>query len=179
MSTPLRFVLRYDPVFLELGRRLASGEWGKATGVSVSAALAGDGNERDLLAFLILLFGQPSSATRTTQYPVSRSIFMYRTFAVSAECVVSKEALCFGREAAVIGSLSCSTAFVEFRLGSDRLLSAARDENRSYRASLAEGDGERYRQKDETSSGGPIIVDAASDEAALTTTDRLLSTGRL
>lgn len=179
MSTPLRFVLRYDPVFLELGRRLASGEWGKATGVSVSAVLASAGNERDLLAFLILLFGQPSSAIRTMQHPVSRSIFMYRNFAISAECVVSKEALCFGREASVTGSLSCSTAFVEFRLGSDRLLSAARDENRSYRASLAEGDGERYRQKDEASPGGPILADAVSDEAALTATDRLLSTGKL
>jgi hypothetical protein len=177
---PLRFVLRYDPVFLELARRLASGEWGGLTGISVSAVLGSHEKERELLSFLILLFGRPPSALRTViPHELTRSIFMYGTFALSLECVVAGEALLYGRDAAISGSMSCTAAFVEFRLGSDRFLAAARDESHFYRASMAEGDGERYRSLDESKAGGPVVVGEAADLAATAAADLLFSTGEL
>jgi hypothetical protein len=179
VETPLRFVLRYDPVFLELGRRLEKGEWGRPNGASVSAALSRAEDEREALAFLVLLFGMPQRASRSSRFPLARSILLYDSFALSIDCVVAEEALSSGRAAALAGSLSCSTAFVEFRLGTDRLLAAARDEEHCYRASMAEGDGERYRRMDEIRQGGPVIADPAADTSALAAADRLLSSGTL
>jgi hypothetical protein len=179
VSTPLRFALRYDPVFLELGRRLGSDEWGKLTGVSIFAALDRLENERELLAFLLLLFGHCENAHRTVSPTLSRSIFIYGSFALSSECVIVGDALHFCRDFAISGSMACSSAMVEFRLGADRVLTFARDETHSYRASFAEGDGERYRRLDETSPGGPVVVRPADDADALILADRLLTTGTL
>ncbi len=175
MSTPLRFVLRYDPVFLELGKRLASGEWGRPTGVSVSAILADAAAEREVLAFLFLLFGHPLSASRLDCTTFTRSIFLYGSSALTAECVHAAEAPLYGRRAAIAGSLSCSALFAEFRLGAERLLTVARDESRSYRVSMAEGDGARYRRMDERAPDGPVVARADADAAALAAADRVLA----
>ena len=179
MSTPLRFVLRYDPVFLELGKRLGNDEWGKLTGVSVSAVLSRAEDERELFAFLITLFGLPSTAVRTDFPAFSRSIFLYGDSALIAECVVSPDAPLYGRAAAVSGLLSCSQGCMEFRLGSERILTAARDESHVFHLSMAEGDGERYRSMDEADPRGPVVVSPLSDAAAVAAAGRLLSGGVL
>ncbi len=178
MSAPLRFVLRYDPVFLELGRRMGIGEWGVPTGVSVSAALMGAEDERELIAFLIYLFGLPATATRTDFHTCSRSFLLYGDFALTVESVVVGAVPLQGR-AVVSGFLSCSAGCVEFRLGSERVLTAARDESRVFRLSMAEGDGERYRAMDEELPGGPVVVSPLEDEAATAAAGRLLSKGSL
>ena len=175
MSTPLRFVLRYDPVFLELGKRLARGEWGRPTGVSVSAVLAEAAAERDFIAFMLLLFGHPVSASRSDCSTFTRYLFLYENYALTAECVVAEEAPLYGRSAAVTGSLSCSSSFAEFRLGAERLLTVASGVSKAYRASMAEGDGERYRSMDERAFGGPVVVSVDADAAALAAADRLFA----
>lgn len=174
MSTPLRFVLRYDPVFLELGKRLGRGEWGGISGVKISAALNLPESERDLLAFLILLFGHPVAAERAEFPTFSRSILTYAGWTLTAECVIGKDIPTYGRGAVISGFLSCAAAIVEFRLGSERVLTAARDEERAYRVSMAEGDGQRYRLMDETSENGPVVARAGVDEAAVAAADRLV-----
>lgn len=166
---PLRRALRYDPVFLELGKRLGCGEFGSLTGISVSSVIGSTDDLVDLIAFWVTFFGRPtfSNLSFNPHSSLAHVVLLFDGFGLSMDTVVigSPETLLLG--AIVTGSVSCSRAFVEFRFGTEKLLSYAREEGRTCRVALPEGDGAYYAAMDEASSDVDRVVREESDAAAL------------
>lgn len=177
-SIPLRHALRYDPVFLELGRRLALGEFGPPTGIGSTSVLGSEGDVAELIAFWFLFFGAPifSTLRRDPASSLHRAILGYPLFGLSVDMVVvDAAALPYGPT--LTGSVSCTGGFIEFRYGAERLLSYARQEDSHFPIALPEGDGAFYRAADlEAPADGRLLSDYA-DEAAVAFARDLIARG--
>lgn len=175
---PLRHALRYDPVFLELGRRLAGGAFGPPTGISSSSVLGSAEDVAEIVAFWTLLLGLPSFSSLRVDSAASlhRAIFAYPGFGLTADLVVvDPRSLPFGPT--LTGSVSCARAFFEFRFGSERLLSYAREEDSSVPIALPEGDGAFYRAMDLEAPADERLVTGGTDEAAVAFARDLIARG--
>lgn len=175
---PLRHALRYDPVFLELGRRLAGGEFGPPTGVSSSSVLPSPEDVSEIVAFWVLLLGVPSFSSLRIDPAASlyRAIFAYSGFGLTADLVVvGSGSLPYGPT--LTGSASCARAFFDFRFGSERLLSYAPDEDSHVPVALPEGDGAFYRAMDLKVPADRRLVPEEADAAALAFARDLLARG--
>jgi len=167
VDVPLRFQLRYDPVFLELGRRFRGEAWGRPTGVSAHAAVARGEQRRELVVFLRLLFGRPDSAIVNDFGTFEQFVFFYLPRYAMQLTLSRLPPEGYGnRDVAVVGSVAFERGLLEFRWGAERLLSFTSDGAAWTRIALPEGDGRRYR---EAESGGEarLVTDRDESEAEL------------
>ncbi|HCM27376.1 MAG: hypothetical protein A2Z99_10385 [Treponema sp. GWB1_62_6] len=180
ITTPIRFLLRYDPVILELVRRVRSGLWGGPVGASVQAAVASISDAEELIAGILLAFGPPASAHCSRAGDLFAAVLiMGSDFAITAEIVVAPAALGADLPFVAVGSLNCRRTLVDFRIGTERILSFAGPDSSAVRLPLAEGTGARYRHQDVSGKSGPVIVTEDADREALGLARRLLLEGRI
>jgi hypothetical protein len=177
-ATPVRFLLRYDPVMLELVRRVRSGFWGDPVGASVQAVASSADDAAEILAALVLAFGKPVSGfcSRVDGLIVAVLVFG-NDFALSAELSLAPAALGEDRPFVAMGSLNCRRTLMEFRLGTEKTLAYAGPDSAALRLPLAEGDGARYRSED--LEAGSLLVTEKDDGEALELARKLLSAGCL
>ncbi len=177
-KTPLRFLLRYDPVFLELTRSLRSQLWGDAIGASVQAVVSSTEDSIELIAGLQLVFGFPGSARYSFDGCLSNAILVFGTdFAMTVEIVAAPNALRDDRPFMLVGSLNCDRSLVEFRLGAEKSLSYLGSSASPVTLPIAEGDGARYRIMDLAAVGGPLIVTDTDDIKALARARKIVLDG--
>lgn len=148
MEIPLRFRMRYHPLFLELGWNLTKETWGLLQGGSIQGTAEGRGELRELVALICYLFGIPKQKNVLIQGSLIQFVFIYQTFAVQSQIsLVSIQK----KNPSLWGSLSFySTYLVEFRFGTDIFIAVSPKENHSYHIALPEGDAELYRSLDES-----------------------------
>jgi hypothetical protein len=161
VGLPLSFRLRYDPVFLELGRIQASGRWGALRGVSVHAALSDASLDSQLTSFLILLFGLPTVRHETRLGSVGQLVLLYAApYAVQLTVSYAPDGLEVPEGLVLVGSASFDHALVEFRWGAEKLLSASIQDRAAVRIALPEGSAEGYRAQDLEArrTGAPALV---------------------
>jgi len=168
LPVPLRFLLAYDPLFLDLARRLRSGFLGKLDGSLVQAALDAPGSIPQVCAFILFLLGFPRDlrASFDGASSLGRFFFIYDGFVLSLEASVVRSGVP-APGIALVGSLHGGKGLLEFRFGAERLSAYSPREGESFRLAFPEGDGERYRSADLSRSGGPIVVDERTDRAAM------------
>jgi len=161
LGLPLSFKLRYDPVFLELGRIIVSRRWGTLHGVSLHAALSDESFQPQLYAFMVLLFGIPTNRHEARHGSVGQLVQLYAAgYAVQLTVSYAEDGLKVPDGLALVGSASFDQAMVEFRWGAENLLSASIQDRATFRIALPEGSAERYRAQDlETRrNGAPEVV---------------------
>lgn len=135
MPRPLRLLLYFDPVFLELGRCRDDGRWGPLRGLSLFAAVPDTAGLREILAFLHLFLGPPSKSFCTLRPGAAELV---HTYDGSAAVHLTASMVPQGLPAAGIlcGSASFDHAMAEFRWGNEGFLAYSTQEGESVRVNL-------------------------------------------
>ncbi|MFQ3547254.1 MAG: hypothetical protein SNJ56_02865 [Termitinemataceae bacterium] len=147
VDLPLRFQLRYDPLFLELGWRIAHTSWGALSGVSIQGSCDGSRSRSEVLSFLLYLFGLPSQKPiYQTSASLAHLIALYPTFGMQALLTIVPE---MDRPVSLWGSLSFTNGTqVEFRYGQDYFIGVSVEEGSLYHCPFPEGDPSLYFRGD-------------------------------
>ncbi|WP_304221738.1 hypothetical protein [Gracilinema caldarium] len=148
MQLPLRFSLRYHPLFLELGRHLRQASWGSLQGASLQASLNNKHDKAELVAFVCYLLGLPSHTHVISQASLTQLVFIYPAYALQLQMIVAEE---LHETSTFWGSLSFNNSnMVEIRFGHECWIAVSRREDEYYHVPLPEGSAEEYRRLDET-----------------------------
>ncbi|MFA6507972.1 MAG: hypothetical protein WCT14_17860 [Treponemataceae bacterium] len=177
-SVALRHRLFYDPLFLDLHRRLVAGYFGRIAGGGSSAVVSSTQDLFQLCAFFVLFFGVPQKSHFFSDRAASldKILLLYDNYALSLDAVLAPKAVPPSTGIALTGSLSCSRALVEFRFGAERLSAYAPSEETRYRLAFPEGDGALYKKMDEAYPDAKRLISRERDHAAVAFAEEVLGT---
>jgi hypothetical protein len=155
----------YDPLFLDLSRRMRSGFFGSAMGGSCAAAVSSSSDFSDVCAFLVLFFGIPTRAEAFADPAarLGRVILLFDGFAFSLDASFVSAAVPQPTGVALTGSIAFDRSLLEFRFGVERLAAYAASENDRHVLAFPEGDGTYYRNLDAADPDGPRVLTAERD----------------
>ena len=146
MELPLRLSLRYNPLFLELGRHLNKGTWGVLQGAEIHGTVAVPSEIEELLALFCYLFGIPEQEHIKKQGSVFHAVFRYPFFAIQ---FIFTHVPNVPLHPTLWGSLSFYPhQVIELRLGTDNFIAYALQEGEVCHVALPEGRSEQYRALD-------------------------------
>ncbi|MEW6563973.1 hypothetical protein [Gracilinema caldarium] len=146
MELPLRLSLRYNPLFLELGRHLNKETWGVLQGGQIQGTVTNRKDIKELLALFCYLFGIPEQEHINEQDSVFHAVFRYPSFAIQfIFTLVPNVSL----HPTLWGSLSLYPhQVIELRFGTDNFIAFAPRESEVCHMALPEGRSEQYRALD-------------------------------
>ncbi len=93
MTLPLRYVLRYDPVFIELGYRIKKNQWGSLHDGRFQGVLKTKSEKEEIVAFLFLLFQKPDKVKIQKEANVLLIHLTYPSFNIEGVFSVASEGL--------------------------------------------------------------------------------------